>query len=160
MKRHSAKLSLLTALLVTTLTACEGPAGPIGPAGPAGPAGPQGPTGPQGPQGTPGQTGPAGPVGPQGPQGPSGPGTKVAYSGSVGINGTLVSQPFPAAAGTLSNPPSLTCYIGASPDGPFLVVGTESYNGISCGLVNSPEGLRAAMIDAPPGAFGIFIIVY
>jgi hypothetical protein len=69
-----------------------GPQGPEGPTGPAGAAGPKGDAGPVGPPGPAGSTGPAGPTGPVGPAGPT---------DSQIVEGTAVSTPFNAPAGTI-----------------------------------------------------------
>lgn len=87
--------SLLAAVLVVVISACDSKDGGAGPQGPqgvpgqdgvtgaVGPTGPTGPAGPQGPKGDPGQVlvldggaiqGPAGPSGPAGATGASGPG--------------------------------------------------------------------------------------
>jgi OmcA/MtrC family decaheme c-type cytochrome len=65
--------AILTAAMVLSACAVEGPAGPQGPAGPEGPAGAPGTTGPGGASGPTGPTGDAGPGGPQGPAGDAGP---------------------------------------------------------------------------------------
>lgn len=153
-------IRLLSLLLAFSLiaTSCEGPTGPAGPAGPQGPTGPQGPQGPQGPAGV---TGPAGPVGPTGPQGPAGAtGTRLVYSGTVNSGGSLATPYLPAAAGTIARPPSLTCYISDVAAGPYIVVGSEAFVGVACGLAADGGGMRAVMVGADPGLFGHFVIVY
>lgn len=65
--------AILTAAVVLSACAVEGPAGPQGPAGPEGPAGAPGAGGSTGPNGPTGSTGGTGPTGPQGATGDAGP---------------------------------------------------------------------------------------
>jgi hypothetical protein len=80
---------LVTPLLALTLLACEGPAGPAGP------------------QGAPGANGA---TGPQGPSGQAGPGTRLWLQGRTNTGG-MAEILLPASAGTMSNPPLITCYL-------------------------------------------------
>ncbi|HVH12677.1 MAG TPA: hypothetical protein VM759_06485 [Longimicrobium sp.] len=101
--------------------------------------------------------GEAGPMGPAGPVGPGGPGTRVVLTTVVSSNGTA-SVALPAAAGTLANPPGLTCYTGTGTA--LLVVGTD-LDGPLCGLVQSASGGLTANLDgAVPGWTARFVVVY
>jgi len=114
MKRHHA---LVLGLLVCVF-GCEGDAGPTGP------------TGPQGQQGT------------QGIQGVTGESFQYFIgSAPIGSDETAVLW-LPVGAGTETNPPLVTCYIGDG-SGAWLVVGTDlSYGGPTCGMVWSQAQTR------------------
>lgn len=102
--------------------------------------------------------GPMGPAGPPGPEGEPGPGTRVVRSTTVNSEGTAAVN-LPAAAGTLQDPPALTCYLAETSSGPFLVVGTD-LQGPICGLGQGQSNLVALIIDAPPGWVARFVAVY
>lgn len=106
---------LLVAALLVSASACEGPIGPEGPMGPAGTNGANGANGAQG------------------PQGPAGPGTRLVYSGP--LDGTGAGRVhLPAAAGTLNNPPSVSCYISDSDSSSvWLLMSTSNLTG-ACGI--------------------------
>jgi len=127
-------------LLLALAAACKGADGATGPTGPAGPQGPQGPAGPQGPMG------PQGPQGLQGPPGPAGAtGQRLVFTGNLGLSGAsaIAFADLPAAAGTMTSPPSYVCYLLFTidtkpawiPVGDVLA-GTNS----SCVLGISPSG--------------------
>lgn len=116
----------LLALLALGI-ACEGPTGPEGP---------MGPTGPQGAQGIQGEAG-----------------EDFSYfvgTAFVGIDRRAEIR-LPSNAGTATNPPLLTCYIGDGA-GSWLVVGTDvSTGGATCGLVRTGSYWTAVVIGAVPG---------
>lgn len=103
------------ALIALVAVACKGADGAVGPAGPQGPQGPQGPAGPQGLPGT---------------QGPPGT-TRLVFSGSIGAGG-VASADLPAAAGTMTNPPSFQCYLL-----------------YSVGIANTPTWFQVGSADSP-----------
>lgn len=105
-----------------------------------------------------GAAGATGPTGPTGPAGTPGPGTRVVLSATVASNGTATVT-LPAAAGTMQNPPALTCYIGPQGATSYLVVGTD-LSGPTCGLVASGGSLAARVIGAVPGWAALFAVVY
>lgn len=140
---------LVVPLLALALLACEGPAGPAGPAGP------------QGQQGVPGATGA---TGPQGPAGPTGPGTRVWIPGTTTINGDA-SFLLPTAAGTINNPPVITCYRAAADNG-FPAPQWISISGFTnlgrCGLAglnNNPNGPLRAWMDGLPANWPVGVVV-
>lgn len=94
-----------------------------------------------------GDTGPMGPEGPAGPPGPAGPGQVATHSGRLDLSGSGVWT-LPAAAGNISNPPALSCYLSDSSDGPFLLVSTDTFSGVVCGLGQSGATLRAVIISS------------
>jgi len=63
--------------------------------------------------------GPTGPEGPAGPEGEPGPGTRVVFSGTTDANGLAIHE-LPAAAGTLANPPAITCWVSISEDNTYF----------------------------------------
>jgi hypothetical protein len=103
-----------------------------------------------------------GPAGLTGPQGIPGPGTHLMLTAPIGASGGA-SVALPPAAGTLSNPPALTCYV-TSPGSTalLLVASTESSYYPYCGLVQSSSGsgLAAVMSGATQGSTALFVIVY
>ena len=103
--------------------------------------------------------GPAGPVGPAGPAGQPGPGTRITLNAVVSASG-VASADLPAEAGSLQDPPALTCYLGEPGSTVFLVVGLDTYSEISCGLGQDAMGLYAGMVGAPPGWTARFVVVY
>lgn len=152
------------------LVGCRGEMGPAGPTGPQGPAGTQGPSGPQGPQGPQGPSGPQGPQGPQGPpgaqglpgpagpQGPGGPGTRLVLTATVQADGSA-GRALPTAAGSITNPPALVCYIGEA-NGAIWIAVSSANEWPSCGLGVSGSTLTAIIVKAPPGWVVAFVVVY
>ena len=63
-----------------------------------------------------GSEGPTGPAGPAGPTGEAGPGTRIVLSGTINV-GTqdtalvVQDQALPPEAGTLADPPAVTCWL-------------------------------------------------
>ncbi len=106
-----------------------------------------------------GDVGPMGPAGPAGPQGPAGPGTRVVFTGVTSSSGGG-SALLPPAAGTLANPPGLSCYIGQQGGTALLLVGVETGAGVVCGLVQSTSGLNAVLNGAPAAWRYMFVVVY
>jgi hypothetical protein len=102
--------------------------------------------------------GPAGPTGPAGPQGEPGPGTRTVLTATVSASGSA-SVTLPAAAGTLADPPGLTCYVTQPGSTVALLVGLD-LDGPTCGLLSSGTTLVASIIDAPPGWIARFTVVY
>ena len=67
----------------------------------------------------------------------------------------------PAAAGTLSDPPVLSCYLAEFSGGPYLLVATDTFFGDACGLRTEPTGVLAAvMVGAPAFWFYVIAVVY
>ena len=70
-----------------------------------------------------GSEGPTGPTGPTGPAGEAGPGTRRVFSGTINdpsapdTVAVVQQQALPPEAGTLTDPPTLTCWLSA--DGVF-----------------------------------------
>lgn len=94
--------------------------------------------------------GPTGPEGPMGPQGVPGPGTRFVATTVVDATGGATID-LPTAAGTIGNPPLVTCYIADSLNGPWLIVSTDTYEGSACGLAWSSTHLVAVIVGAPVG---------
>lgn len=131
--------SLATMLLALFTLSCEGATGPTGPAGP---------------------TGPQGPAGPPGAEGPPGPGTQVAFVGQLDSSGSAVVQ-LPPEAGTISDPPVVTCYLSDNPNGPFLIIATGSDGSVICGLTETSSGaLAVSIVDGPAFWYYIISVVY
>jgi hypothetical protein len=131
-------LKIIVLLLAATLAACKGPAGPAGPAGPTG---------------APGQ---AGPVGPRGPSGS----TRLTFDGQADANG-FVGYYLPAEAGTIADPPSVSCYVSSQRDGPFQQVGTGGIGDSSRCLLFVDDGrLAVAVTGITPGWFVKFVVIY
>jgi hypothetical protein len=132
--------SLMTVLL---LTACAGTEGPTGPTGSQGNAGAQGPTGPVGPQGA------------------SGPGTRLTIKGTTDSQGGFAAD-LPASAGTIDNPPLITCYLALS-----LPNGNPDPNGwyvpsspTFCGFGGSNGKYGVFMYRATVRWPAMFVVVY
>jgi hypothetical protein len=109
-----------------------------------------------------GKDGPAGLTGPAGPQGTAGPGTHLMFTAPIGASGGATVA-LPAAAGTLSNPPALTCYVTSPGSTALLLVASSASNTYPyCGLVQSSSGggLVAVMSGATQGSTALFVIVY
>jgi hypothetical protein len=138
--RTRATLAILVAAV--SLSACEGPMGPEGP---------QGPSGPQGPPG------PAGPTGPQGPQGPAGPGsTSYFYSGQLNASGQ-VAMGLPAAAGTITRLPQVTCYVAAAANGPYFEIAYDTVGEHYCILRDSGGSLFVEVRSVPNWFFQVVV---
>jgi len=110
-------------------------------------------------EGPAGDAGPMGPAGPQGERGEPGPGTRIVLTGTTSGNGSASAQ-LPAEAGTMSNPPSIVCYLSDNPDGPFLQLSTEFYVGVTCGLVQNAGALHAVLTGAPPGWYYRLVVIH
>ena len=129
--------ALLLGLLLTA--ACKGPIGPTGPAGPQGGIGP---------------------TGLQGVIGPPGPGTRITFSGQLDGLGEVVVT-LPAAAGTISDPPALTCYLSDLAAGTYLLISSDTFSGVACGFGTGGTGtLAVAIIGAPAFWFYAIVVVY
>ena len=146
--------SLVLAVAVSSLVACEGDAGPAGPAGPAG------------------ANGVAGPAGPAGPAS----GSRVhRASGMLDANG-FASVTLPAEAGTPTTLPGLICYTAAPGSSVWFVVGSvelpaEYFPNIpagdrvldNCILEPSPgnaQQLNATIEGQPPNWQYAFTVLY
>lgn len=140
-------------IIAALLLACEGPVGPAGP------------TGAQGAQGAPGVSGP------QGPPGQAGSGTRLWLPGTTDFAGS-VNLFLPAAAGTINNPPVMTCYRAArnddgSPSPQWIVVGGigTAQTGVGrCGLAsqsqnNNPNFPLRAWMDNQPAAWPVGVVI-
>ena len=70
--------------------------------------------------GSEGSTGPSGPTGPTGPAGEAGPGTRIVLSGTINVAEApdtvllQIGQALPPEAGTLADPPSVTCWLSGN----------------------------------------------
>lgn len=105
-----------------------------------------------------GPVGPAGPQGEAGLMGEAGPGTRWVHTGTVNSTGGA-SVELPAAAGTINDPPLLGCYVSDEGD-TWLVVATDTYSDITCGIGESGGGLFAAIVGAPAFWFWRVVVVY
>lgn len=139
-------LRVLTPLLGLALLACEGPAGPAGPQGQQGAAGANGATGAQGPSGA------------------AGPGTRLWLPATTNIAG-VASVNLPASAGSINNPPSMTCYRAGNdnsglPAPTWLVVGGINIG--RCwlqGVNGNPNGSLVAGMDGLPANWPVGVVV-
>lgn len=118
-------------------------------------AGADGPVGPTGPQGVPGAQGPAGATG------ASGPGTRFTIKGTTDSQGFFAAD-LPASAGTIENPPSMTCYLALS-----LPNGNPDPNGwyvpsspTFCGFGGSNGKYGVFMYRATVRWPAMFVVVY
>ncbi len=146
MSRASSVIMIVGALL---LAACQGVEGPMGPPGPAGPGG----TGPGGPAGPQGATGPAGPVG------PGGGANRLVLTGVMDANGRG-SRSLPSEAGTMTQPPLLTCYVRDVAQDTWFATGTGFVTEF-CSLRKSTAGPLEAVIDGgTPGTMYAFVVVW
>lgn len=102
--------------------------------------------------------GPAGPMGPTGPAGEPGPGTRITLSATVGADG-VGGVNLPSEAGSIADPPGLTCYLGETPSSPHFVIGLD-IEGPTCALAQGGGNLQAIIIDAPVGWSVRFTVVY
>ena len=118
---------LVPLMLCALLTAgCQGDAGPTGPQGPQGAIGPQGPQGPQGPAGT----------------------AMIMMTGTLDATGAAFVH-LPALAGTISNPPLVTCYIAQFANSQvWLVMATDDLLG-SCGMVAHDNHVYVGFVLGP-----------
>ena len=124
---------LLVALLVPcVLAACEGPLGPEGPTGS---------------------------TGAQGPTGEPGPGTRVVRTGSLDSSGAGFVH-LPDAAGTLSDPPAVACYVARSAsDNVWVVVASSNATG-ACGLIGHLSHIDVGIVESSPGWAFRIVAVY
>ncbi|MBW3570491.1 MAG: hypothetical protein KY467_05250 [Gemmatimonadetes bacterium] len=76
----------------------------------------------------------------------------------VASDGSAAAQ-LPAAAGSLANPPSLSCYLNEPGQPVFFLIGTD-LEGPLCGLVQQGGATFAVMAGAPPGWNARFVAVY
>lgn len=92
--------------------------------------------------------------------GPAGPGTRATYTAIVESDGAAVVA-LPASAGTsLSDPPSLTCYMAPAGGTAWLAVaGSASTNDPYCGLVFVNGTFSAVLNAATPGWTAAFVVV-
>ena len=103
-----------------------------------------GPQGSQGVQGLPGE------------DGQPGPGTRVVRSGTLDSTGSGGVH-LPEGVGTISNPPSVSCYIADSASAnTWLVIATSNVAG-ACGLVGDGDHVDVAIVNSEP--FWAFRIV-
>jgi hypothetical protein len=116
--------------LAAFVTACAGDAGPMGPEGPQGP---------------------------QGPQGPAGTSNRLVLSGVVSSSGG-VSRALPSTAGTLTNPPSVSCFVSNNPT--VVWIDVTSLSSSSCGYGQSGGTLAAVMSSVPVGWQYIFVVIW
>ncbi len=107
----------------------------------AGCTGDAGPTGPQGLQGD------LGPIGPQGP-----PGTAmVMVTGTFDAAGDALVH-LPAAAGTISNPPLVGCYVAdVATSSIWLVVSHTDDTFGACAVLEDGDHVDVGFIDGPSG---------
>lgn len=134
--RSMRPFALFAALL---LSACVGPEGATGPAGPQGP---QGVTGPTGPQGKPGST-------------------PHLFSAIVTANGTVIREL--TLPDSYVVPPVMSCYLSTNIPHVWVQV-SDGYSetGPYCIVFYSPSDntWNAMMLQAPPGATAIFVVVF
>lgn len=102
--------------------------------------------------------GPVGPEGPRGPEGPAGPGTRMTFTGQLDDIGDATVN-LPAEAGTLDEPPSVTCYIADVPDGTYLAIASDGSSAPSCGFGETGSGTLAAIIVGGPANWYYRIVV-
>ncbi len=146
MSRATAALMLVCAL---TLGACQGIEGPMGPAGPEGPGGPGG-TGPAGPQGA---------QGPAGPAGPNGGANRLVLTGVLDADGRG-ARILPVEAGSMTQPPLLSCYVRDEGQNTWFATGTGFVTEF-CSLRASTSGPLEAVIDGGvPGTTYAFVIIW
>jgi hypothetical protein len=108
-----------------------------------------------------GETGPTGPQGPQGDTGPPGPaGTAmVMVTGTLDAGGGAVVH-LPAVAGTIDNPPLVTCYLAEfATDQVWLVMATDDIFG-SCGILADGLHVDVGFVLGPPSWALRVIAVY
>lgn len=105
-----------------------------------------------------GPIGPAGPQGERGATGEPGPGTRLVLNSTVGSDG-VAGVNLPTEAGTISDPPGVTCYLSETSAGPYLVVALD-LDGLLCGIAQSGGNLQALITSAPPGWSAKFVVVY
>ena len=109
----------------------------------------EGPLGPEGPQGA---------SGPQGRTGDPGPGTRLVFSGTLNSSGAVVVV-LPAAAGTLNDPPVISCYISDS-GSTWLIIATDVGANIACGFSASGGAISVVIVGAPPLWLYRIVVVY
>lgn len=128
-------------------TACDGPQGPPGPEGVAGVSGPEGETGIPGPEGG------GGIPGPQGEAGPPGPGTRLVLSDMLDAAGTG-GVDLPGAAGTIDDPPAVSCYVSLDGSVWFVVGGSPSINVLQCVLeTGAANNVRVSIRTSQPQTY-------
>lgn len=128
----------LPLFFVLLLMACEGPIGPDGPTGP---------------QGLPGSDGLPG------EQGEAGPGTRLVLDGQLDWEGAGTVA-LPLAAGTLADPPAVTCYTAPEANSTaWLIIATSNLTG-ACGLAWTGSSLAVAIVDSVPYWYFIIVVIY
>lgn len=123
---------ILTVLLALAIGACKGDVGPTGPAGPQGPTGAQGVPGDPGPPGLPGASATIW--------------WGIATLDANGEGSLLFSDA--QVEGSV-----ITCYLGDSSAGPWLVIATDVTSGLACGVSNVGPDLLVMLIGGVPGWF-------
>ncbi len=125
------------ALLATVaiLMACEGPAGPTGP------------------------TGLPGFDGSQGPQGPAGPGTRLVLDGVTFAGGGTI-HPLPLVAGSITNPPGVTCYVTEDNSYWAILAQDGANGGWSCGIEAEGAGIAVLILGVPAGWAYRIVVIY
>ena len=106
-----------------------------------------------------GDIGPVGPEGPQGVQGVPGPGTRTVLAGQLDSAGNGAVT-LPSAAGTLNDPPAVTCYIADSANSTaWLLIATSNLAG-ACGLGWTGATWGVAIVQSEPFWLFRIVVVY
>lgn len=103
--------------------------------------------------------GPTGPEGPAGPEGDPGPGTRLSYEGRVDSDGSAFVD-LPTEAGSTADLPVVVCYVSDAAAGPYLVVATDTYSGITCGVGTDAGRLYVGVVGAPAFWYYRISVVY
>lgn len=100
-----------------------------------------------------------GPVGPEGPPGPPGEGARFTFVGVLDEEG-WGEVLLPVEAGTMEDPPALTCYI-ADDVWYWYVINTDFANDIFC-VIEEEDGRLYAVLDAVTlaGWWFAFVVMY
>jgi hypothetical protein len=100
-----------------------------------------------------------GPTGPRGPTGPPGEATRFTHIGVLDQTG-WGEVLLPAAAGTMEDPPLLSCYV-ADDTWYWYVIHTDFDNDIFC-VIEEENGRLYAVLDAPTlaGWWFAFVVIY
>lgn len=107
----------------------------------------EGPMGPEGPQGLPGT------------QGPPGPGTRIVLEGQLDERGTG-SLSLPPQAGTLGDPPAITCFVAGSTSSlAWLAVSGSSTTG-SWGISWNGTNLVVGITGSMPFWYYRVVVIY
>ena len=106
-----------------------------------------------------GDIGPMGPAGPQGVQGIPGPGTRTVLAGQLNSSGDGFVT-LPSAAGSLGDPPAVTCYIAETANSTvWLLIATSNLAG-ACGLVWDGATWAVGIVQSEPFWFFRIVVVY